>query len=1343
MNMITSSRFSNFFITISALFLLLFVSPLGAQAPKEKSPLEKALEKSELKAEATAKETSDDLKLVKKELERTTIDAAKGLAEISGKRATDIGDAVIEAKGPARFTGTAPVDLNYMVGPQDKIIINLNDSTGRRTQTFSPIVDDSGFISILFDNNEVRFSINGKPFKELRHLVTTELAKYTSDINAEHPESGILTVDVVLGEIRGISVFVHGEVRWPGQIHLKTTVSSIYDVLAEAGGITEAGSQRELKVRRSDGEPEKSFDLYNARITGRTPEEFFQLREGAMLYVPPKLQEVSIKGNVKLPGVYELIEGETLDRLVDMAGGLGPQADPTNCNIYSTQGTTETVFTKVNYFDTPDYPIFDGDQVEFLNKPITRMMNKVEILGAGVKQAGEYEWLDGKTIRQLIDEAGGLYSDAITTEVVLIRILEDFTAEYLNVNLTSTDSGELNAETKLQRMDKLMISSKFFREGGEKFVSVRGHVKQPDDEYSLSTGMMLSDLLKVAGGFDDPDFRKATYLEHGDILRQGLNGLPLNISFNLGDLLKPDKTGDIPLKSGDIVNIYSVEEIMGEQSVAIEGHVPYPSSYQYRESMRISDLLLLSGFSSANEDYKKETYLERGELIRKLEGGDLQIQHFNLSLALDKNITEDIELESGDLVKIYDAPPLKGDLMVEVTGHVKSPGEFPFYVGMRVSDLLFKAGGFEDEAYLMETYLDRAMVVRQEYRTVPTLPFHQVGDLPPNAQIERREYGIAVDYPFHLGKALDGDQVNDRLLAPGDLVQIYSLEEVEGTKFVSISGHVKKADTYQLRRDMRVRDLIFLARGFEDKNFAKQAYMERADIIRKEFGVAYPQPFNLGKALDGDLVHNHLLREDDEVIIYSVDEIEGKKYVEAIGQVETPGKYQLKAEMRISDLLFDAGGFNNPEFLRTVWLERANLIRNEKVIPINLQKVLAGDESENILLQRLDRLEVRPRTDMTEKRVVSIEGEVLKPGEYKLLDLMTLEDLLFLAGGLTDVADEDRIEIARFPAPGLFRTESASISVISLTQGSNPANPFILHNHDKVVVRRRAEMRSFGSVMVIGQVAYPGAHALRRHSEMLSDVLRNAGGLIESAAPDAAYMIRKDQRVAINLASAINAPYGKQDLLLMGGDEIVVPKVNAVVRIEGAVLFPHTIQFVAGKKTPYYIDLVGGVAEGGKARGAVIIYPNGNVRKSYKWSWLCFKNEVQAGSTILVPGKDGFGLEGERLKAAVAGIGTSSVVELKPVGEVLKIEADEKVVEEIKNATEGTIEQSDAKVSTASDEKSAVAKVIDVVADVIPGVGSADALPVAIEAPKGDGATEAAGDSAEDGIAADVKVKTK
>ena len=156
---------------------------------------------------------------------------------------------------------------------------------------------------------------------------------------------------------------------------------------------------------------------------------------------------------------------------------------------------------------------------------------------------------------------------------------------------------------------------------------------------------------------------------------------------------------------------------------------------------------------------------------------------------------------------------------------------------------------------------------------------------------------------FNLAEVLNKKGLAETLLRSEDAVRIYSLAEIEGApeKFVSITGHVKRPGRYELyEENMTLYDLIFKTGGFDDEEYLKRTYLQRAELVRVSEDSLTKEiiPFNLADVLEKKGLAETLLRADDAVSIYSLADIEGapEKFVSITGHVKLPGRYELFEE---------------------------------------------------------------------------------------------------------------------------------------------------------------------------------------------------------------------------------------------------------------------------------------------------------------------------------------------------------------------------------------------------------------------------------------------------------------
>ena len=312
-----------------------------------------------------------------------------------------------------------------------------------------------------------------------------------------------------------------------------------------------------------------------------------------------------------------------------------------------------------------------------------------------------------------------------------------------------------------------------------------------------------------------------------------------------------------------------------------------------------------------------------------------------------------------------------------------------------------------------------------------------------------------------------------------------------------------------------------------------------------------------------------------------------------------------------------------------------------------------------------------------QKRTVTVDGEVNKPGEFEYRYGMTLGDAVLMAGGLTDAATLERVEVARRIAGGKENLDLKDTIAIILHYNllSKPEDAeTVLSPFDMVYIRRSAVYKPQQVITIEGQVNYPGSYAMEKNVVRLSDVVSKANGFNMDAYPQGATLTRvltqeemkrliiakniaKNQmqdstastfldsmlvedryNIAINLDLAVQNPGSDYDVVLRDGDIIKVPKYNNTVRISGAVLYPNTVTYKPGANYKYYVFGGGGFSKEAIKRNTYMIHANGNV--AIKGSPL-FK--VQPGTEIVVPEKsqDDRLLRTQRV-STIMGIATST-----------------------------------------------------------------------------------------------------
>jgi protein involved in polysaccharide export with SLBB domain len=189
-------------------------------------------------------------------------------------------------------------------------------------------------------------TLSGYTVKEANARIKRSLARIYAGIN-----SGSTSVKLTLGNIRSIQVNIVGEVANPGTYTL-SSLASLFHALYAAGGVSEIGSLRDVKVLRS-GEVVVEGDIYDFLLSGDSTMDI-SLRDGDMIRVEPLKGSVEIDGNVRRPMRYETKPGETIADLIAMAGGFTSTANRESVFVDRLrEGSNHEVFTvKAEDFDT-------------------------------------------------------------------------------------------------------------------------------------------------------------------------------------------------------------------------------------------------------------------------------------------------------------------------------------------------------------------------------------------------------------------------------------------------------------------------------------------------------------------------------------------------------------------------------------------------------------------------------------------------------------------------------------------------------------------------------------------------------------------------------------------------------------------------------------------------------------------------------------------------------------------------------------------------------------------------------------------------------------------------------
>lgn len=547
-------------------------------------------------------------------------------------------------------------------------------------------------------------------------------------------------------------------------------------------------------------------------------------------------------------------------------------------------------------------------------------------------------------------------------------------------------------------------------------------------------------------------------------------------------------------------------------------------------------------------------------------------------------------------------------IMVQVMGEVKVPGTYTLSAFATVFHALYMAGGINDLGTLRNIKVFR----------------------------QGRQISVVDIYEYILNGRLAGNI----MLKDNDVIQVGPYDCLVG-----ITGNVKRPMFYEMRKNESVATLLKYAGGFTGDAHKKSVRLVRQSGER--YSVYNVNEFEMAdfKIADGDAV-------TVDGMINRYDNM-----VEVKGAVFRPGQYQIGSNVQsVRSLIEAAEGLTEDAFGSHAVLHRLKADRSLEVLPVDVKGIMDGTVAD-IPLQNEDVLFIMTQEDLRQERTLTITGEVMSPGTYEFADNTTIEDLIVMAGGLTDQASLAKVDVSRRirdPKSSKKSKEIAKSFTFELKDGLviDGDRSFVLEPYDVVHVRRSPAFHTARNYTVTGEVNYEGSFTLENKSMRLSDAIRLAGGVTEVAYMGGARLERQmteeekvrrkatreaiqnlltDPRdsvawsrmdmdtntyiVGINLDDAVSNPGSDADILLREGDRLFVPECNDIVKISGDVMFPNTVFYQKGMNYKKYVEQAGGFGHRAKKSKTFIVYQNGTVGLVKQGA------KPEPGCEIVVPSK--------------------------------------------------------------------------------------------------------------------------
>ncbi len=599
---------------------------------------------------------------------------------------------------------------SYQIGPGDEIILNI---WGQAELSYQLTVNRDGYIIVP---NAGKIQVDGLTIQQAKQKMLLQLTRIYEGLS--EGKSGAATfLDLSLGKLRTIQVFVVGEVQQPGG-YLLSGLSTAYTALYYAGGPNANGSLRRIQVKR-DSKVIANADFYEFALSGNKNGDV-QLRDGDVLYIQSAGTRVAIEGNIIRPAIYELKPEETLQNLFKYSGGLNFDAYTKRIHIERVIPFNERAkyskdlldidinFNSKNELMESNFQLEDGDVIKVFS--VNQERENLVTINGNVWKPGDYALTEGMKVRDLVKKADGLREDTFTDQAMILRTrLSDLKKEIITINLSKAMSLDTENNLILQRLDVLTVyKDDYFK---PRFpVSIHGSVKTPGT-YPLTENMTLSDLLLTAGGIQAGADLGRIEIARVDTSSKQIFAKLITVSLP-EDFWNFDRNSDFLLEENDIVFIRMKTQYRTTKTVRVEGEVEYPGIYaiEYNKEKLSSLIRRFGGF-------KNTAYLDGIRFVRSTEIGGvntaqianqvqtaidtlgrplpipLRLAAEDVPIDIKKVLTHpesrsNLELEEGDVIIVPRDPGV-----VYVQGQVNLPASVPYKKGTSLSYYLTQAGG--------------------------------------------------------------------------------------------------------------------------------------------------------------------------------------------------------------------------------------------------------------------------------------------------------------------------------------------------------------------------------------------------------------------------------------------------------------------------------------------------------------------------------------------------------------------------------------------------------------------------------------------------------------------------
>jgi protein involved in polysaccharide export with SLBB domain len=588
---------------------------------------------------------------------------------ITPKKSRRFGSSFFENKNinevPQLFIAT-PSD--YRLGPGDELMINLY---GASENSYSVQISRNGIVK--FDRLAPIY-LSGLSIKSAKTRLKNRLSKLYAGLASDDQLSKV-DIDLSLQKARSIVINITGQVTAPGTYTI-SGFSSVLNALFAAGGPNEVGSFRNIKLLRN-GKVSKTIDLYDYFVNGIFPNVY--LRDQDVLLVDAYDKQVNVDSGFKTSALYELKENETIEDVLNFAGGLSSDSYKDKLYINRINSYSRSVL-EISKSEFSKSVLVDGDIINA--KTVSDFVtNSISVEGS-VFLPGIYDLSKVSNVGQLISASKGIMPDASSSSI-LYRTNMGVENEIISINLKNDD--DLNIE--LVDQDRLVVFSlKDFET--ENTINVIGQVNEPDN-YIHKTGMRIRDAIQLSKGFStNANLKNVKVIRNISEKNEKIVTQEFIIDFS--DELN---FNNIKLYPDDIIAVSKLPFLQPIQSYEVKGKVSIESSYPisfkkysvidaFRDNIRLLDNSSIEGI-----------YVERDSIKIPISGFRVSTEIFEPE--------SDLELLDNDIIQI---PVI--DNTITIVGSVQQESIIPYKKSLSFKEAINSSGGILENGDLKRAYIE-------------------------------------------------------------------------------------------------------------------------------------------------------------------------------------------------------------------------------------------------------------------------------------------------------------------------------------------------------------------------------------------------------------------------------------------------------------------------------------------------------------------------------------------------------------------------------------------------------------------------------------------------------------